>query len=472
MSVVLFLACNGNAVDTVPTDSDPQVTDSGDSGDTGEPFDICLDLPPAPYDVEHVKGFTASEDFAFDLEGHILSVEWNGNLVKQTYDGETTVIIPRFGEAAGMELDAEGRLVVCNVENGTIERVSMDGSSEVINSGIPYPNGITIDQEGFIYVSEHSAGKIRRIDPETFEYERIAEDLYAPNGMAFSPDFQTLYVNSFGEGTLYAIHRDGDGWTEPELLGSVLGEPDDPCIGRDDDAVCVFGDGVGACVEEVCVVPGKDRAACDGLAEAEGCTTSFADESVESICTADDEGLFCPLATEAEMAPCADKAQWETCGGGNKYCMESVEDLMVCVSYNTWESNAQDACADLSGGDECTVVDRLVPYEGSCQDWGGGRPSCYDETWSSGGLDGLDVDECGNIYVTEYIAGKVFRFAPEGGEAEEILDVDSSWIPNLHWGRGVGGFEKDVLYMMDRDTNGIYEIAVGFEGRPTALESE
>ncbi|MCP4921216.1 MAG: hypothetical protein GY913_30330 [Proteobacteria bacterium] len=467
--ILFLLACNGNAVDN-PDDSDPQTTDSGDTGDTGDPYSICDDLPQAPYDTDLIKGYTASEDFAFDGEGNVLSVEWNGNLVSQNYDGDTTVIVPRFGEAAGMEIDAEGRVVVCNVENGTIERVSMDGSAEVINSGIPYPNGLTIDHEGFIYVSEHSVGKIRRIDPETFEYERIAEDLYAPNGMAFSPDWQTLYVNSFGEGTVHALHREGDGWSDPVLLGSVLGEPEDPCGGRDDGAVCVFGDGIGSCETEVCVVPGKDRAACEGLAEADPCVTEFDEQSIESICTADDTGLFCPLATEAELDICDGKTQWENCGGGNKYCMETSEDLMACVNYNAWTTEAKEGCADLGVGDACTVTSRLTPYEGSCIDYGDNRPYCIGDDMNAGGLDGLDVDECGNVYVTEYIAGKVYRFAPEGGEPEEILDVSSSWIPNLHWGRGVGGFESNVLYMMDRDTNGIFTIDVGFEGRPTAAD--
>lgn len=466
--MIFFLfACNGNAIDAPSTDSDEPVTDSGDTGDTGEPFDICDDLPPAPYDVDMLNGFTASEDFAFDAEGHVISVEWNGNLVKQTFDGTKTVIIPRFGEAAGMEIDAEGRVIVANVENGTIERVSPDGSAEVINSGIPYPNGVTLDHEGFIYVSEHSAGKIRRIDPETFDFERIAEGLYAPNGMAFSPDFQTLYVNSFGEGTVYALHRDGDGFTEPQLIGTVLSEPEDPCIGRDDAEICVHTEGVGACEAEACVPEGKDRDSCADLVLGDACVRDFHGTSIETVCVEDSEGLFCPTATDYQLDRCEGKAESASCGRSG-WCVETPEELLACMNYNSWDQNAQDACSGVDVDAPCQVIDPLYPYEGTCMNFGGGQGYCYGEDMQRGGLDGLDVDECGNVYVTEYIVGKVWRFGPEGGEPEELVDVSSSWIPNLHWGRGVGGFESDVLYMMDRDTNGIFTIDVGFEGRPTA----
>ena len=83
-----------------------------------------------------------------------------------------------------------------------------------------------------------------------------------------------------------------------------------------------------------------------------------------------------------------------------------------------------------------------------------------------GALDGLNVDACGNVYVTEYIAGKVWRFREQGGDGEMMAKLNSSWIPNLHWGKGVGGFEEDVLYVSDRDQGRLFALKVGVGSTP------
>jgi hypothetical protein len=66
--------------------------------------------------------------------------------------------------------------------------------------------------------------------------------------------------------------------------------------------------------------------------------------------------------------------------------------------------------------------------------------------------------------VTEYVQGKIWRFAEEGVEPELVVKLNSSWIPNLHWGNGVEGWERDILYVMDRDQRGVFELKVGIEG--------
>jgi sugar lactone lactonase YvrE len=94
--------------------------------------------------------------------------------------------------------------------------------------------------------------------------------------------------------------------------------------------------------------------------------------------------------------------------------------------------------------------------------WGGG--------WGDGGLlDGLNVDTCGNVYVTEYIAGYVWRFRDWGGVPELIAETDHEWIPNMKWGYGVGGWETDIMYVMDRDTRGMFAVELGIPGKPTAF---
>jgi sugar lactone lactonase YvrE len=80
--------------------------------------------------------------------------------------------------------------------------------------------------------------------------------------------------------------------------------------------------------------------------------------------------------------------------------------------------------------------------------------------WSE--LDGMATDACGNVYVAR-VDGTIFRIDPEGN-ALEYAEVDA-WTTALSFGSGVGGWERDHLYVMDR-SEGLIELDVGIEGRP------
>jgi sugar lactone lactonase YvrE len=82
-----------------------------------------------------------------------------------------------------------------------------------------------------------------------------------------------------------------------------------------------------------------------------------------------------------------------------------------------------------------------------------------------GSLDGLEIDACGYVYVTEYLVGTVWRFTPDGSQAEELFSPDSTWIPNLHFGEGLGGWDDHSLYVMDRDQGRVFEVQLDVEGK-------
>ena len=84
----------------------------------------------------------------------------------------------------------------------------------------------------------------------------------------------------------------------------------------------------------------------------------------------------------------------------------------------------------------------------------------------TGALDGMGVDACGNVYVCDYGSRKVLRIAPDGLTAEVVVDLssDTSWIPNMQWGSGVGGWDENTLYVIDIQQD-IYEIWVGVESK-------
>ncbi len=88
----------------------------------------------------------------------------------------------------------------------------------------------------------------------------------------------------------------------------------------------------------------------------------------------------------------------------------------------------------------------------------------------NGALDGMAVDACGNVYVCEYIAAVVWRISPDGGVMSPLvnLNADTSWIPNMQWGSGVGGWDRETLYVLDFSQSRQFEVVLGVPDKPRA----
>jgi sugar lactone lactonase YvrE len=83
--------------------------------------------------------------------------------------------------------------------------------------------------------------------------------------------------------------------------------------------------------------------------------------------------------------------------------------------------------------------------------------------FQQGGLDGIGVDECGYVYVAEYTTGVIYRITP-GGDTSVLANVPSFWIPNIKWGRGLGGFERNTMYVADRDASSLFALKINRNG--------
>lgn len=113
------------------------------------------------------------------------------------------------------------------------------------------------------------------------------------------------------------------------------------------------------------------------------------------------------------------------------------------------------------GGGVIYAVDRLAP-----EVWDAPR-ILYNPSSGDGGFDGINVDACGNVYITEFLQGKVYRITPDGLNATLVVDLPSGWIPNLRWGHGINGWETDILYVTAFDR--IYALDMGIEGKKHVL---
>ena len=111
--------------------------------------------------------------------------------------------------ANGLTRDPQGRLVMCVAGARRVTRVEHDGSATVIASsyhGRPLnrPNDVVVKSDGGIYFTDPGGPSpdtdldfagVYRVSPDLGTINLLVRDYVLPNGLAFSPDERTLYIN-------------------------------------------------------------------------------------------------------------------------------------------------------------------------------------------------------------------------------------------------------------------------------------
>ena len=116
----------------------------------------------------------------------------------------------------GNLLDREGRLLTCRHGARDIVRTETDGALTVLcdsfeGNRFNSPNDLAMKSDGTIWFTDPPWGLpggiegkeqpghwVFRLDPKTGEVTAIVKDLCMPNGIAFSPDEQYLYIADTG----------------------------------------------------------------------------------------------------------------------------------------------------------------------------------------------------------------------------------------------------------------------------------
>lgn len=141
--------------------------------------------------------------------------------------GATGVFRSPAGYPNGNTVDTSGRLITCEQGNRRVTRTEYDGSITVLADRfgglkLNSPNdaavrsdgtiffsdpeyGILDDYEGHRAVSEIGACNVYRIDGDTGSVTLAAGGFSAPNGLAFAPDEEFLYVSDSGANQIRAF---------------------------------------------------------------------------------------------------------------------------------------------------------------------------------------------------------------------------------------------------------------------------
>jgi gluconolactonase len=127
----------------------------------------------------------------FDLEGNLLHCSHGGRCIMKTdlATNEVTILVDRY---LGKRLNSPNDLVV-----------KSDGAIWFTDP----PYGILSDVEGYQAESEQTGNYVYRFDPVTEDLQAVCMTMEEPNGLAFSPDEQLLYIAD----TSAALRKDGSG---------------------------------------------------------------------------------------------------------------------------------------------------------------------------------------------------------------------------------------------------------------------
>ncbi len=220
--------------------------------------------------LEHVAtGFGATEGPVW-LGDHLLfsdiprsrTIRW-----RELPEGpEVTTYRTPTGNANGLTLDGEGRLLRCEHSGRRVTRIEHDGTETTLvdryeGKRLNSPNDIVVHSSGAIYFTDppyglanFTEGKelsfhgVFRLDPNG-TLTLLAQDLDRPNGLCFSLDETILYVADTSRQHIRAFDVLPDGsvtnsriWAD--LTSTDVGRPDGMKIDQQGNLYCTGGGGV------------------------------------------------------------------------------------------------------------------------------------------------------------------------------------------------------------------------------------
>ena len=133
--------------------------------------------------------------------------------------GDVTVWRSPADNSNGNTRDRQGRLVTCEHGSRRVTRTEHDGTVTVLmdrfeGKRLNAPNDVVVHEDGGIWFTDPGYGihvnyeghkaafelptRVYRLAPDTLEASVVDESLEKPNGLAFSPDYKTLYLVDTG----------------------------------------------------------------------------------------------------------------------------------------------------------------------------------------------------------------------------------------------------------------------------------
>jgi gluconolactonase len=179
---------------------------------------------------------------------------------------EITTYRSPSGNSNGLTVDRSGRLIVCEHSGRRVTRTEVDGSVSILaerydGRRLNSPNDVVVRSDGSIYFTDPSFGLgsppkwkelsfngVYRITPDG-ELVLLADDFEMPNGLAFSPDEDILYINDTIRNHIRAFDVSDNGGISNgrvfiKMEGEEIGRPDGMKVDQQGNVYCTGPGGI------------------------------------------------------------------------------------------------------------------------------------------------------------------------------------------------------------------------------------
>lgn len=223
-------------------------------------------IAPAGATVEKLAGnFQFTEGPVWAPAGFLLFSDIPANEIKKwTPDGRVTTFRKPSGNSNGLTLDRQGRLIACEHGNRRVSRTEKDGTVVTLaerynGKRLNSPNDVVVRSDGSIYFTDPPYGISLELQELPYEgvfrisadskLTLLVDDFERPNGLAFSPDEKTLYVDDSNRNHIRAFDVRPDGTVTNErdfatVRGPGSGVPDGMRVDTEGNVYCTGPGGV------------------------------------------------------------------------------------------------------------------------------------------------------------------------------------------------------------------------------------
>ncbi|HBB32695.1 MAG TPA: gluconolactonase [Cyanobacteria bacterium UBA8803] len=186
-------------------------------------------------------------------------------IYKLNRDRQVTIFREPSGNANGLTQDRQGRLIACEHGTRRVTRTEKDGSITVLaekfqGKKLNSPNDVVVKNDSAIYFTDPPYGiqpeqqeqpiqGVYRLSPDGSQLTVVADDFDKPNGLAFSPDEQRLYIDDSERRHIRVFDVQPDGTLTNsrifhDMKSNQPGLPDGMKIDREGHLYCTGAGGV------------------------------------------------------------------------------------------------------------------------------------------------------------------------------------------------------------------------------------